>query len=382
MSSRRQSRSSSRILNKADNDAVTAKSKSVVPVEMPVPMIQMKEVASDGCKLCGKDNDHSNLLICENCNCEVHTYCVGLTKVPDDDFFCPDCTVDFSMDPLEKLVKNLPENYTKRFGEICWAHGGTGFGWWPACIYDPRLTVGSARELAMKHAGKRHLVYFFECLSAPFTVCRADKITKWEEGITNGFTTGKTARTVSMPRSMDFDKAYAAALCERVKPLDQRMDFNHFEQEAIARQESKHSNGKKIEFNDNAKTAEQKRKRKGSKIKNTESDLYDSNRTNKRARKKKLQDPDGCVEAVAPEEAYFEEKMIQHTEEIKNSSLRTFYGKMSSEFTSKADVLKVQLSSNISVPNVEEDGMCFCKVLLKKPQSFVNIGFIVLTSRW
>lgn len=74
----------------------------------------------------------------------------------------------FEDDGLDRLVNALSPTFTSRFGEIIWAQGGVGFGWWPAFIYDPRLTVGSARQLARKHLGKRHLVYFFECHDAPF----------------------------------------------------------------------------------------------------------------------------------------------------------------------------------------------------------------------
>ena len=55
---------------------------------------------------------------------------------------------------------------------------GNGFGWWPAFIYDPRYTIGSARNLARKNLGKRHLVYFFECHEAPFAVLTSAKLTK------------------------------------------------------------------------------------------------------------------------------------------------------------------------------------------------------------
>ena len=48
----------------------------------------------------------------------------------------------------------------------------------PAFIYDPRHTIGSARQLAKKNLGKRHLVYFFECRDAPFSVISTAKITK------------------------------------------------------------------------------------------------------------------------------------------------------------------------------------------------------------
>ena len=56
-------------------------------------------------------------------------------------------------DGLDSLVSALPPSYTSRFGEIVWAAGGVGFGWWPACVYDPRLTVGGARQLARKILG-------------------------------------------------------------------------------------------------------------------------------------------------------------------------------------------------------------------------------------
>ena len=39
-------------------------------------------------------------------------------------------------DGLDSLVSALPPSYTSRFGEIVWAAGGNGFGWWPACIYE------------------------------------------------------------------------------------------------------------------------------------------------------------------------------------------------------------------------------------------------------
>ena len=45
---------------------------------------------NDGCKVCRRDEDHANLLLCESCNDEYHIYCLNppLTSVPDEDFFC------------------------------------------------------------------------------------------------------------------------------------------------------------------------------------------------------------------------------------------------------------------------------------------------------
>ena len=44
----------------------------------------------EGCKVCKKDSDHANLLLCEHCNDEYHIYCLNppLQSVPEGDFFC------------------------------------------------------------------------------------------------------------------------------------------------------------------------------------------------------------------------------------------------------------------------------------------------------
>lgn len=322
--------------------------------------------SAGGCRICGLDDDHENLLICEKCGCEQHTYCVGLSKVPDDDYFCRSCSSGILEDPLEKLVESLPLTYKSRFGEICWAHGGTGFGWWPACIYDPRLTVGGARELAVKHAGKRHLVFFFECHNAPFAVSRNDRLCKWNEGITNGYDSGKVARAVGMQRSEDFDNAYQAALVELSRPIDQRMDFNHGDNSKV----SNAGVGK------NENSAKKKRN-------NSDDDSAEMQRPGKkRVRKKKRKDNENSALVSDSDKAAFENKN-KKADEIKSKFLRNFYGKVSSalrEVDRKA--LEATAPSKGIIPDIDSDGLCYCKIFLKEDESFINIGFIILKSRW
>ena len=45
---------------------------------------------NEGCLKCGKDDNHSHLLLCEACNDEYHTHCLDppLDYVPEGDFFC------------------------------------------------------------------------------------------------------------------------------------------------------------------------------------------------------------------------------------------------------------------------------------------------------
>lgn len=123
----------------------------------------------------------------------------------------------------------LPPSYTSRFGEIVWAAGGVGFGWWPACVYDPRLTVGGARQLARKNLGRRHLIYFFECNEAPFTVLGDSRLTRWDDGFVEEYDLGRVARSGGKGRYAHFERALAVARLEHGRPVEARMDWNHQE---------------------------------------------------------------------------------------------------------------------------------------------------------
>ena len=92
-------------------------------------------------------------------------------------------------DGLDALVKALPETFSSRFGEIIWARKGREHGWWPACIYDPRLTFNGARQEARENLGKKHLVFFFECPEEPFAFVEDDfnHIHTWGEGMCESF---------------------------------------------------------------------------------------------------------------------------------------------------------------------------------------------------
>eukprot|EP00536_Pseudo-nitzschia_multiseries_P000917 jgi/Psemu1/250046/estExt_Genewise1Plus.C_110159 len=180
-----------------------------------------------GCLSCGRDDDHANLLLCETCEAEYHTYCLDppLGAVPAGDWFCGTHQDD---DGLEALVSALAPSFTSRFGEVCWAQGeGVGFGWWPAFIYDPRLTIGTARELARKNLGKKHLVYFFGCNDAPFSVLTNAKTTKWNDGLIDDFHLGKTARSAGQKRANTFQDAMQAAVIELARPVEMRMDWKN-----------------------------------------------------------------------------------------------------------------------------------------------------------
>lgn len=179
------------------------------------------------CRLCGKDSDHANLLICDKCEGHFHTYCLDppLKEIPEEDWFCAVCKPDLS-DGLEELVSALPPHIKSRFGEICWAQGGVGYGWWPCCIYDPRLTMGITRSQARKQIGKKLLVYFLQCDETPFDLLTDNKIMSWEEGMAEDFYLGKTAKAAGRHRFARFLEALQAATIEESKPVELRLDFS------------------------------------------------------------------------------------------------------------------------------------------------------------
>lgn len=221
------------------SDAMQITHASIIPPSKKVANvagISHAAVEGEGCKICHRDVDHPNLLLCESCNDEYHTYCLNppLQCVPEGDFFCDKCKRKHAFkndDGLDALVSVLPPPYTSRFGEIIWAAGGVGFGWWPACVYDPRLTVGGARQLARKNLGKRHLIYFFECNEAPFTVLGDNRLTNWEDGFIEEYDLGKVAKSGGKNRHQCFERALSVALLENGRPIELRMDWNH--QEAV-----------------------------------------------------------------------------------------------------------------------------------------------------
>lgn len=45
------------------------------------------------CKVCGMDKDDDNVLLCDKCDSEYHTYCLNppLVRIPEGNWYCPSC---------------------------------------------------------------------------------------------------------------------------------------------------------------------------------------------------------------------------------------------------------------------------------------------------
>jgi hypothetical protein len=82
----RQGSISPEMKNLMEGAAAASKSNDDVPAET-------NPASDEGCRICRRDEDHANLLLCEACNDEYHTYCLkpALECVPEDDWFCGEC---------------------------------------------------------------------------------------------------------------------------------------------------------------------------------------------------------------------------------------------------------------------------------------------------
>ncbi len=339
----------------------------------------------EGCQKCGRDDDHPNLLLCEACNDEYHIYCLDppLYSVPDGDFFCHKCKPHLQIfvnnnDELDKRVSSLPPLFTQRFGEIIWAYGGQGFGWWPACVYDPRLTVGGARKSALKHLGKKHLVYFFGCPDAPFTCLPDNKCMAWDDGLMEDFDGGRVAKNVGKNRSQMFEWALQAAIAENQKPIEFRLDWNHEEdpfitgvggggatvneannkKRSIQQNDSQEKDQKKQRSNSTAELVATRRSNRCVKPSSIMASIQDQKETEKKL--KKIKKPSSSLN-----DQNNQHQVISHPKGAKTNRQSIDHAMIS---TNVANQIEETFDSDSN-----EDDTFFCKILRKvTEQSYVN----------
>ncbi|KIW07093.1 hypothetical protein, variant [Verruconis gallopava] len=82
---------------RTDSVPVVAGSSMVQP-RLPAPRLQLprdrsKEKPGDLCEECGRGDDETAILICDNCDSGYHRYCLRppLKSIPEQDWYCPRC---------------------------------------------------------------------------------------------------------------------------------------------------------------------------------------------------------------------------------------------------------------------------------------------------
>lgn len=127
---------------------------------------------------------------------------------------------------LEARIAALPENVTNRFGELCWAQGGSGYSWWPSMIFDPRRTEEPARGEGNRYLGVKYLVYFLECPETPFSCLYSRQIRPWFEGFCDDLHIGRAAKACGKQRHIQFQRALLVANHAVDLSPENRMDLD------------------------------------------------------------------------------------------------------------------------------------------------------------
>lgn len=68
------------------------------------------------CKVCGMDKDDDNVLLCDTCDSEYHTYCLNppLIRIPEGNWYCPSCIAGQSMSQSATYGTQLVNRYGRR----------------------------------------------------------------------------------------------------------------------------------------------------------------------------------------------------------------------------------------------------------------------------
>ncbi|GAV78749.1 Bromodomain domain-containing protein/PHD domain-containing protein/MBD domain-containing protein/FYRC domain-containing protein [Cephalotus follicularis] len=68
------------------------------------------------CKVCGVDKDDDNVLLCDTCDSEYHTYCLNppLARIPEGNWYCPSCVTGCCISQGVLQVPKVINQYRKR----------------------------------------------------------------------------------------------------------------------------------------------------------------------------------------------------------------------------------------------------------------------------
>ncbi|KAK2990841.1 hypothetical protein RJ640_016159 [Escallonia rubra] len=68
------------------------------------------------CKVCGMDKDDDNVLLCDTCDSEYHTYCLDppLMRIPEGNWYCPSCVAGRSLSRAGSCGTQIISQFRKK----------------------------------------------------------------------------------------------------------------------------------------------------------------------------------------------------------------------------------------------------------------------------
>ena len=89
------------IQNKSSNKALKVDTKNLLVID--------ESYCDVICEICGSESNEDKMLLCDDCDCGYHTFCIGLSKIPNlESWYCHFCIKNqgVSVQCLQKLEMN------------------------------------------------------------------------------------------------------------------------------------------------------------------------------------------------------------------------------------------------------------------------------------
>ena len=109
------------------------------------------------CKVCGRDKDGDNVLLCDKCDSEYHRYCLDplLLRIPERNWYCPSYISGQSL-PCIRTYGSISNQHnrwqTALSRKAIFRLALCFFIWWVSCIVFPFSELFSSKPLASPFA--------------------------------------------------------------------------------------------------------------------------------------------------------------------------------------------------------------------------------------
>lgn len=183
------------------------------------------------CKVCGKDDDDANMVLCDLCDLGYHIYChtpkLTMADIPEGDlpWYCAACT-----------------KMQSRLTEVVWARvNAKKDDWWPCFIYNPQELPEYLQDKAFKNiALNKFSIYYYSANNYGFVPNNSLNLKSWQEGVDENLMTAKLL-TKNKKEQQQWKEAVELAATEFLLPGDQRVKWNH--EDAMSEEDEKEAAG-------------------------------------------------------------------------------------------------------------------------------------------
>ncbi|XP_023326891.1 E3 ubiquitin-protein ligase UHRF1 [Eurytemora carolleeae] len=115
--------------------------------------VEKKKCKECGCNNCGKKKNPETMIICDECQLNFHLQCIGMSELPDDDFYCSNCKrTDTTIKPGDKLINKKLKNAPSQ-NKDCKRDWGRGFACAGRSTTNDKIPMGHKGQVPGTEVG-------------------------------------------------------------------------------------------------------------------------------------------------------------------------------------------------------------------------------------